>query len=191
MKTPTLMTKSQPTIACLVQVNWCVYIYSFPFDDFVDTPFYQQPRTTAVPAVPLAISHEEAPDEDDDELAAAALGAPEKTYCYCQGPSYGEMIGCDNADCLREWFHLDCLGLKTAPSGTWYCVRVFLACTNPAFMFYFVSRKSAKPLSETMVAEPPDAELQARCGTQHDISQTILLHGHNRNDKSTEHARTT
>lgn len=89
-------------------------------------------------------SDEEDPEEQDDEGAhdgmfgstgsGAATGngaaggsgnGREKLYCYCQSVSYGEMIGCDNDDCAKEWFHLDCLGLKQAPSGTWYCVRTF------------------------------------------------------------------
>lgn len=87
---------------------------------------------------------EEADEQDDDGahdglLGSAGNGAAaggggagagaggsgsgrEKLYCYCQSVSYGEMIGCDNDDCAKEWFHLDCLGLKQAPSGTWYCV---------------------------------------------------------------------
>lgn len=27
----------------------------------------------------------------------------EKTYCYCDTVSYGEMIGCDDENCPREW----------------------------------------------------------------------------------------
>ncbi|KAL9121958.1 MAG: hypothetical protein Q9187_001483 [Circinaria calcarea] len=33
------------------------------------------------------------------------------TYCYCDGGSYGEMMACDNAECEKEWFHLQCIGL--------------------------------------------------------------------------------
>lgn len=29
-------------------------------------------------------------------------------YCYCNGPSYGEMIGCDSDDCEREWVCSSC-----------------------------------------------------------------------------------
>ena len=42
-------------------------------------------------------------------------------YCLCEGPEYGEMIACDNEDCAIEWFHLGCVGLKTAPKGKWKC----------------------------------------------------------------------
>lgn len=31
------------------------------------------------------------------------------------------MIGCENEDCPREWFHMECLNLTTPPLGTWYC----------------------------------------------------------------------
>jgi hypothetical protein len=27
----------------------------------------------------------------------------DKTYCFCDGISYGEMIACDELDCEREW----------------------------------------------------------------------------------------
>ncbi|XP_069774286.1 inhibitor of growth protein 4 [Narcine bancroftii] len=47
----------------------------------------------------------------------------EPTYCLCHQVSYGEMIGCDNADCSIEWFHFACVGLTTKPRGKWYCPR--------------------------------------------------------------------
>lgn len=57
---------------------------------------------------------------DDEE---ADVDADEPTYCYCNGVSYGEMVGCDADDCEREWFHLECVGLKVAPrsNAKWYC----------------------------------------------------------------------
>ena len=50
---------------------------------------------------------EEDVDVDDDE----------PRYCYCNGVSFGEMVGCDGDSCVREWFHLGCVGLKVAPKG--------------------------------------------------------------------------
>merc|ERR1712080_146562 len=47
----------------------------------------------------------------------------EPTYCLCHQVSYGEMIGCDNKDCLIEWFHFGCVGLTTKPKGKWYCPK--------------------------------------------------------------------
>ena len=51
-------------------------------------------------------------DEDMKEV-----NPDESTYCYCNGVSYGEMVGCDWTGCEREWFHLECVGLKVAPKG--------------------------------------------------------------------------
>ena len=43
-------------------------------------------------------------------------------YCLCQKPQYGEMIGCESADCPHgEWFHFFCVALTAAPKGVWYC----------------------------------------------------------------------
>ncbi|KAG9048518.1 hypothetical protein FS837_012708 [Tulasnella sp. UAMH 9824] len=44
-----------------------------------------------------------------------------RTYCYCDRVSYGEMIGCDDDQCRREWFHLGCLGMTAPPKGEWVC----------------------------------------------------------------------
>ena len=54
-------------------------------------------------------------DDDDGELADE--DADEPRYCYCNEVSYGEMVGCDADNCEREWFHLQCVGLKVAPKG--------------------------------------------------------------------------
>jgi tRNA A-37 threonylcarbamoyl transferase component Bud32 len=44
-------------------------------------------------------------------------------YCYCDAPSAGPMVGCDNPDCDRQWFHFYCAGLKEAPPDdvAWFC----------------------------------------------------------------------
>lgn len=55
--------------------------------------------------------------------AGAEMDENEPRYCICQGVSYGNMIACDNANCGREWFHLDCVGLSRLPGSKtkWYC----------------------------------------------------------------------
>ncbi|KAI0601692.1 hypothetical protein F4775DRAFT_348796 [Biscogniauxia sp. FL1348] len=53
--------------------------------------------------------------QGDDE---GDIDADEPLYCYCNGVSYGEMVACDADDCEREWFHLDCVGLKAAPPSS-------------------------------------------------------------------------
>lgn len=42
-------------------------------------------------AVNGTINHQ-AVEEPDDQR-----------YCFCQMPSHGEMVGCDDDDCVREW----------------------------------------------------------------------------------------
>ena len=42
-------------------------------------------------------------------------------FCYC-GYGDGEMIGCDGDKCPgNNWYHLECVGLRVEPRGTWYC----------------------------------------------------------------------
>ncbi|RYP76183.1 hypothetical protein DL771_002007 [Monosporascus sp. 5C6A] len=56
-------------------------------------------------------------DEEDEEG---------KKYCLCQHVSYGDMVACDNPSCPYEWFHWNCVGLKSEPEGRWFCP----ACTE-------------------------------------------------------------
>ncbi len=57
-----------------------------------------------------------------------AINSPEpssdmiKVYCYCKQPEdERQMIACDNPACSIEWFHVDCLKIKTVPKGKWFC----------------------------------------------------------------------
>lgn len=52
-------------------------------------------------------------DEEEDEEG--------KKYCLCQHVSYGDMVACDNPSCRYEWFHWNCVGLKSEPEGRWFC----------------------------------------------------------------------
>jgi hypothetical protein len=65
--------------------------------------------TAPILAVPPVDEDASSAKQDDDE--------EDPLYCYCNAPSYGEMIACDADDCTREWFHLECVGLKVAPKG--------------------------------------------------------------------------
>ncbi|XP_011669066.1 uncharacterized protein LOC105440512 [Strongylocentrotus purpuratus] len=44
-----------------------------------------------------------------------------RVWCYCEKPSYGDMIGCDGKNCKIQWFHMDCLMIRVPPKGNWYC----------------------------------------------------------------------
>lgn len=43
-----------------------------------------------------------------------AMDGNEPLYCYCQQPSFGEMVGCENGDCPTEWFHYEVRGNERA-----------------------------------------------------------------------------
>lgn len=63
-------------------------------------------------------------DEGDDQgdLEGDGEGGDDvRTYCYCDRVSFGNMIGCDDKDCAREWFHWACVGLTNEPKGEWFC----------------------------------------------------------------------
>ena len=54
-------------------------------------------------------------------------------YCFCQRVSFGEMIGCDNAendpDC-KEWFHISCVGVTKPLPQKWYCSECLAKIKN-------------------------------------------------------------
>ncbi|RMJ22088.1 PHD finger domain protein, partial [Aspergillus sp. HF37] len=59
----------------------------------------------------------------DEDGVREEIDANEPRYCVCGDVSFGTMICCENPDCDREWFHLNCVGLSEVPSRTakWYC----------------------------------------------------------------------
>ncbi|PNH75656.1 hypothetical protein VD0001_g1932 [Verticillium dahliae] len=90
--------------------------------------------TTTVQAAQTARSIEEGARNGSGGVGVGAAAAPgdeeegdidadEPRYCYCNSVSYGEMVACDADTCEREWFHLECVGLKVAPKGNakWFC----------------------------------------------------------------------
>ncbi|KAJ3868190.1 hypothetical protein EV359DRAFT_32814 [Lentinula novae-zelandiae] len=77
---------------------------------------YPPPRYTKI----------EEPEEEEDEPEAEGDDEDDdhKLYCFCQKPSAGDMIACDNnSGCPYEWFHLECVGITEPPPDTakWYC----------------------------------------------------------------------
>jgi hypothetical protein len=61
---------------------------------------------------------EEMDDSDESNREEASNG---ESYCVCGGPSGGQMIGCDDDNCIKQWFHIECVGLKSVPKGDWVC----------------------------------------------------------------------
>lgn len=70
------------------------------------------------------------------QAAAYALAlANEPVYCLCKKISYGQMVGCDNADCLIEWFHYGCVGLTKDVSTVLAIPRVCSCITLVCFTY--------------------------------------------------------
>lgn len=57
----------------------------------------------------------------DDANGMDDGGGDEQKYCLCNRVSFGEMIACDNEECPYEWFHLECVGLKSIPKSSYFC----------------------------------------------------------------------
>ena len=46
----------------------------------------------------------------------------EGIWCSCQQHiEDSQLIGCDNANCPIQWFHLPCVGLTVVPEDKWFC----------------------------------------------------------------------
>ncbi|KAF7187363.1 Inhibitor of growth protein 3 [Pseudocercospora fuligena] len=79
----------------------------------------------------FTIPKERRPDPSiiEDEIIVAtpssrASTAPdEPLYCICRKPEHGLMVGCDNEDCNKQWFHYRCAGLTEEPRGEWLCTE--------------------------------------------------------------------
>lgn len=55
------------------------------------------------------------------KLQTKAVKPKDDTYCTCNGPAFGKMIGCENKTCEKEWFHFKCVGITKVPDDKWYC----------------------------------------------------------------------
>lgn len=70
---------------------------------------------------------------DDEEEDEEPVDPNEPRYCFCNQVSYGQMVGCDDRDCAREWFHLSCVGLTHPPNKKGM---------NNAFLSFALERRS-------------------------------------------------
>jgi len=71
----------------------------------------------------MVLCSSEPPSEHTSEPGPSSVEETDtKVYCYCQSAERGTMVGCDNPECVYEWFHLECLKLSYPPKGRyWYC----------------------------------------------------------------------
>ena len=79
------------------------FIYGI-LPEIVGKWYSRKPVTEDDGTVLLPISTEESETESgkgEDDISSL--------WCYCNQPSYGNMIKCDNRTCTIQWFHFDCL----------------------------------------------------------------------------------
>ncbi len=60
-------------------------------------------------------------DEEKSVTSKSSRSSNSSLFCICKRRSFGQMIGCDNEKCEIEWFHFECVRLKSKPKGKWYC----------------------------------------------------------------------
>jgi hypothetical protein len=60
---------------------------------------------------------------NNDDVDTTESHGDEKLWCICSKPFAGEMIGCDNLECKIEWFHFECMKIRRAPKGDWFCLE--------------------------------------------------------------------
>ena len=74
-------------------------------------PVAEKDGTIPIPAT-VDNSDSKISDDDGDDIG--------RCWCYCDQPSFGDMIMCDNKQCAICWFHFDCLRIRPHPkaSGT-------------------------------------------------------------------------
>jgi len=92
------------------------------------TPVTRRMRPHSARRRPNAESDDEDMDGQGEEIEGGETEFDQSDtslYCFCNERSYGEMIGCDNANCGIQWFHMECVGLKPPVPAhmKWYCSR--------------------------------------------------------------------
>ena len=80
-------------------------------------------------------------------------------FCYC-GYGDGYMIGCEGEKCPgNNWYHLECVGLRTEPRGTWYCQTCAeRKAIKEKERKLRLERYSKRPRKETQLSEIDDTK---------------------------------
>lgn len=81
---------------------------AFDDDDYelMDRHQHHQTRPRNKEAYPSSSRSNPAPGPENGANGGEGNDGDDKTYCYCERVSFGEMIGCDDENCRREWVRL-------------------------------------------------------------------------------------
>ena len=78
---------------------------------YTRAPVAQSDGVVPVPTATTSTVEEGNHDDSEDES---------RLWCYCEQPSFGQMVMYDNKKCPISWFHFECLRIRTPPKGKWY-----------------------------------------------------------------------
>ncbi|KAH3681958.1 hypothetical protein WICPIJ_007077 [Wickerhamomyces pijperi] len=71
---------------------------------------------------PTKQQQKETTKQESEEEAERSSDDENLLYCVCNKPSRGKMVGCDNDDCTKGWFHYSCVGVKNLKEDSaWFC----------------------------------------------------------------------
>lgn len=90
------------------------FIYGI-LPEIVGKWYTRKPCADADGVVSLPVNSDQPDCQQSQEDDSSTL------WCYCSKPEFGNMIKCDNRSCTIQWFHFDCLEMRAAPKGKWYC----------------------------------------------------------------------
>ncbi|KAI3389155.1 hypothetical protein SNEBB_009818 [Seison nebaliae] len=77
---------------------------------------------TPSPKIKTELSQHETNHRNTLYKSTDGHSSEDSLYCICKKVAYGPMIACDHPACIYEWFHYECVNIKSSPPGTWYCV---------------------------------------------------------------------
>ncbi|TIA71786.1 hypothetical protein E3P91_02391 [Wallemia ichthyophaga] len=154
--------------------------------NYIQQPFQQQQYNTSRMAESTnanELAQEPSYEDMDNGQAGGENDGDEARYCYCNGVSYGQMIGCDDEQCQREWFHIACVGLDKAPSVTPRYSRQSSYSTSMAG-----ENNDTNDLEDGRASRTPNKQSQARRKQSKSTLRHHSVH-HQDEDNSSEELR--
>ncbi|KAF1767973.1 hypothetical protein GCK72_007934 [Caenorhabditis remanei] len=89
------------------------------FGTIADTSFSGRPRKLTDRVTEMIQSNR----ERSQKSRTSRDEAVDDEWCICNGANTNSdmMVECENPNCLKQWFHFDCVGLSSPPDDEWFC----------------------------------------------------------------------
>lgn len=106
---------------------WCGLLWFCVLDHSWTTCWSHSPWSTFLQWESAAIVEQILPETMLPEILTQRLldanNNVQDTECICGKPeSFDNMIECESGHCKVGWYHFKCVGLKSAPKGSWTCL---------------------------------------------------------------------